>query len=219
MEKYIYKIENLLNHKKYIGQTNDPKRRFKEHKNMSENGSNVKILYLAIKKYGIENFSFEIIEKTPYYNEREKYWISHYDSFRNGYNMTEGGENPPVLAKENHPMCKHTQEDIDKIIFLLKNTKTSVKDIAKIMNYNVSSINRINIGELWKDDNLEYPIRKLQSKQGLIERANQIKNDLINTNLTQKEIAKKYGVGRTTITAINNGQNYKDNNLSYPLRK
>ena len=219
MEKYIYKIENLLNHKKYIGQTKNPKRRFREHKSMSGDDSNTKALYLAIKKYGIENFSFEIIEKTSYYNEREKYWISHYDSFRNGYNMTEGGENPPILTKENHPMCEHTQEDIDKIVFLLKNTKTSVKDIAKLMNYNISSINRINTGELWKDDSLEYPIRKLQSKQGLIERANQIKNDLINTTLTQKEIAKKYGVGRTTVTAINNGQNYKDNNLSYPLRK
>ena len=40
-----------------------------------------------------------------------------------------------------------------------------------------------------------------------------------NTNLTQKEIALKYNVGRTTITAINNGQNFRDNNLNYPLRK
>ena len=44
-------------------------------------------------------------------------------------------------------------------------------------------------------------------------------DDLLNTNLTQKEIALKYNVGRTTITAINNGQNFKDNNLNYPLRK
>ncbi|MBP3801427.1 MAG: helix-turn-helix domain-containing protein [Clostridia bacterium] len=30
-----------------------------------------------------------------------------------------------------------------------------------------------------------------------------------NTTLTQKEIAKKYNVSRTTVTAINNGQNHK----------
>ena len=66
---------------------------------------------------------------------------------------------------------------------------------------------------------MDYPLRKLQSKQGLAERANQIKYDLINTTLSQSQIAKKYGVGRTTVTAINNGQNYKDEKLTYPLRK
>ena len=33
------------------------------------------------------------------------------------------------------------------------------------------------------------------------------------------KIAEKYGCGRTTVTAINNGQNHKQNNLIYPLRK
>lgn len=37
--------------------------------------------------------------------------------------------------------------------------------------------------------------------------------------MTQKEIAKKYGVGRTTITAINRGQNHKREHLEYPIRK
>ena len=73
MEKYIYKIENLLNHKKYIGQTSNPKRRFQEHRSQSLSNGETKILYLAFNKYGIENFSFEILEQTKDYNEREKY--------------------------------------------------------------------------------------------------------------------------------------------------
>ena len=36
--------------------------------------------------------------------------------------------------------------------------------------------------------------------------------------MTQKQIAQKYGVGRTTVTAINNGQNHKKEGLKYPLR-
>jgi len=44
-------------------------------------------------------------------------------------------------------------------------------------------------------------------------------DDLLNTTLTQKEIAKKYGCARTTVTAINNGQNFPQNNLIYPLRE
>ena len=91
MEKYIYKITNQLNNKCYIGQTTDYKRRFQEHKNLGYGTEENKLLYYAIKKYGIENFSFEVIEdKTSKYNEREKYWIQYYDSFENGYNMTQG---------------------------------------------------------------------------------------------------------------------------------
>lgn len=219
MIKYIYKIENLINHKIYIGQTNNPKRRFQEHKAKGYASKGVKILYYAFDKYGLENFSFDIIEETENYNEREKYWIKYYDSFENGYNMTLGGEEPPVFQGENHPLATHNQEDVNYVKYLLQETKISVKDIAKITQYNESSINRINKGELWFDENQIYPLRKELTKINKIERANLIKYDLLNTKLTQKEIAKKYGVGRTTITAINNGQNFRDNNLEFPLRK
>lgn len=219
MIKYIYKIENLINHKIYIGQTNNPKRRFQEHKVKKQASSEGKILYYAFDKYGLENFSFDIIEKTENYNEREKYWIEYYDSFENGYNMTLGGEEPPVFHGENHPLATHSQKDVDYVKYLLRETKISVKDIAKITQYNESSINRINKGELWFNKDQIYPLRKELTRTNKKERANFIKNDLLNTKLTQKEIAKKYGVGRTTITAINNGQNFRDNNLDYPLRK
>lgn len=73
MEKYIYKITNLINGKSYIGQTNDYKRRFREHREKNYEKSD-KLLYKAFDKYGIENFSFEVIEdKTSNYNDREKY--------------------------------------------------------------------------------------------------------------------------------------------------
>lgn len=218
MGKYIYKIENLINHKIYIGQTNDYKRRFLEHKNKGYK-KETKVLYYAFDKYGIENFDFSIIEFVENYNEREKYWIKYYDSFENGYNMTEGGDEPPTFHGENHPLSTHNIADIEKIIFLLKNTKTSIKDISKITNYNTSSINRINKGELWYQKDLTYPIRKQGTLLEKQERIKNIQNDLLNTNLTQKQIGEKYGVGRTTVTAINNGQNGYNSTLDYPLRK
>lgn len=53
------------------------------------------------------------------------------------------------------------------------------------------------------------------------ERAKLIQQELLDTNnhLTQKEIAKKYGVARTTVTAINQEVNVHDDSLTYPLRK
>jgi len=81
MLKSIYKITNTLNNKCYIGQTDDVKRRFTEHKALGYGREN-SILYRAIKKYGLENFTFEVIEENiENYNEREKYWIAYYDSY------------------------------------------------------------------------------------------------------------------------------------------
>lgn len=219
MKKFIYKIENLINHKIYIGQTNNIKRRFSEHKARGYEINSHKALYYAFDKYGVENFKFEIIEETEDYNEREKYWIKYYDSYKNGYNMTEGGDVPPYLAGIKHPQTIHSIEQVDLVKKLLKETKLTTQEISKITDYNVSSINRINLGELWHDNIHIYPIRKEQTKINKIERANNIIYDLLNTDLTQKQIAEKYGVGRTTITAINNGQNFYNDKFNYPLRK
>ena len=89
--KYIYKIENLINHKVYIGQTNNPQRRFSEHRAKGYETNTHKVLYYAFDKYGINNFSFEIIEETDIPNEREKYWINFYDTKKYGLNEREGG--------------------------------------------------------------------------------------------------------------------------------
>ena len=51
----IYKITNLVNEKVYIGQAQDIEKRWREHKCSSK--SNNQILYRAIRKYGLENFS------------------------------------------------------------------------------------------------------------------------------------------------------------------
>lgn len=58
---YIYKIENKLNGKKYIGQTiKSLEKRFSQHKNnYTKSYFSQLALYQAFQKYGIDNFSFE----------------------------------------------------------------------------------------------------------------------------------------------------------------
>lgn len=98
----IYKIENLVNGKVYIGQSVDIYKRWTEHKCSCKNENGVeynKILYKSFRKYGIDNFSFEILEECleGELNEKEIYYISLYRSYvhwenSNGYNLTIGGD-------------------------------------------------------------------------------------------------------------------------------
>ena len=56
-------------------------------------------IHRAILKYGKENFTVEVIEETDStkLNDREKYWIEYYSSFKFGYNATTGGDGCPYL--------------------------------------------------------------------------------------------------------------------------
>lgn len=105
----IYKIKNLINGKVYIGQSVDIYKRWGDHKSMAI-AEKYKIgydypLYRAFRKYGLENFSFEVIEECDReeLNEREMYYIESYRSYikyedSNGYNQTLGGDG--ALGKE-----------------------------------------------------------------------------------------------------------------------
>ena len=96
---YIYKITNTINDKIYIGQTNySIKKRWKDHVVAARNLSRKYPLYLAMYKYGVENFTIEVIEEcdNSILNEREIYWIKYYNSYKHGYNATIGGLGKPT---------------------------------------------------------------------------------------------------------------------------
>ena len=91
----IYKITNLQDQKIYIGQSTNIKDRFRTHikRGLGAETPTRNKLYIAMNKVGVENFSYEIIEKCPreQLNDREKYWIKYFQSQDYGYNETKGG--------------------------------------------------------------------------------------------------------------------------------
>ena len=109
----IYKIENLLNHHVYIGQSVNIKERWQEHcrNGLADKNASDKIwynypIYCAIRKYGLENFTFTILEETSLeeLNERERYWINYYNSYHDGYNATTGGDGYCQITEEQRKM-------------------------------------------------------------------------------------------------------------------
>ena len=92
----IYKIENLVNSKVYIGQTKENfQRRYWLHRWQLRNGTHDNsYLQRAWNKYGEENFKFEVIEILPKeeIDDREKFWIKKYKDLGICYSIQDGGQ-------------------------------------------------------------------------------------------------------------------------------
>lgn len=132
---YIYKITNKVNDKIYIGQTvKTVEKRFQQHKNNSNKSYFSQIvLYKAFNKYGIDNFICEQIEEVPneLLDEREKYWIEYYGSFKNGYNATYGGDGKHYLDYELISKMYDEIKDCSKIAEILNIDPSSVSKAIK----------------------------------------------------------------------------------------
>ena len=94
---HIYKITNTVNNKMYIGQTiqKNPKMRWYDHFARTRRGQN-NHLYNSMRLYGIENFSWEVIDSAntlDELNNKEQYWLDEYRKITEVYNLREAGGN------------------------------------------------------------------------------------------------------------------------------
>lgn len=87
----IYRITNLKTNEAYIGKSTNIKTRWQNHCKtaIGLDGMVRTKIHSAMKEYGIDNFSFEVLEKCTkeIYSEREKYWINFYETNVYGYNI------------------------------------------------------------------------------------------------------------------------------------
>lgn len=137
--KSIYKITNLVNNKGYIGQSVDPKQRWRQHKKESKKDIPKMVINLAMKKHGVENFTFTILTTVllPEYNpdlteiENEKIYCGIADKLEDqlieehqthistgkGYNVSLGGSTSPKSDEWKQKMTgrKLSEEAIIKI--------------------------------------------------------------------------------------------------------
>ena len=150
----IYKITNLINKKSYIGQSVHIERRWREHCMPSADS----LIAKSIKKYGVENFIFEILEEVSdvnQLNEKESYYISLYNSIvPNGYNI--------VQEDDQHPssFTFYNKEEFEQIVDYIQNSTLTFEEIAKKFNLNRRTITRINNGYVHQIQNVSYPLRK-----------------------------------------------------------
>ena len=95
MKGFIYCIRNSINQKIYIGKTTKTlEERWKIHiRDSKKINEEIRPLYRAFNKYGIDKFHIELIEECDIsiLSEREIYWRDYYKSNKTGYNATFGG--------------------------------------------------------------------------------------------------------------------------------
>ena len=127
----IYKATSATTGKVYIGQTSQSLReRIHQHNSHAYGHQYNYHFHNAIRKYGVDDFDYEIIEDNiaskDVLNERERYWISYYNSYYEGYNSTMGGDG-------------NVRRDDELIAKLFKDGRTT-QEICEITGYHRGTV-------------------------------------------------------------------------------
>lgn len=191
---YIYKVTNKINGKIYIGQTiQSVKDRWYRHCGKSgiskaELNTHFK---RAILKYGKENFIIETIEMcdSTELNDKEKFYISYYNSYINGYNSTIGGQGGSKPFK--------TSKEDEAQIISLYNYGFSLREIGREFNLDKTTVKGILVRH-------NISIRTTRTyKLSSIDRIN-IMNDL-DLGLSRKKIINKYNISKSYLSQLITG--------------
>ena len=230
---YIYKFTNKINNHCYIGQTNNLQKRYNGHKSeaFNEKASGYWLpFHCAIRKYGIENFNYEVLEEIAdgesqnFINEREQYFIAYYHSLKdeNGYNVTIGGDGcpkPPLSYEEKLERSKlFTGKEIQDIQQRLLNDE-EYDDIEKIYSPRLKRtfLVNINTGTNFYNPDFKYPLKKNAksrfSQKEIREIKNRIKSGEIYSSIQKDFDIKSAGF----LSMINTGKYFYSEEDIYPL--
>ena len=162
----IYKIENLVNHKIYIGQSKNLHNRMLQHRSELRRRKHGNThLQSAVDKYGIENFTFSVIEECPIemLDEREVFWIEKLQSANRkyGYNRSLGGQANRLVSEHTRMLMRERfegeksrtakiSEDVAKDIVQRLTKGESIHGIAKALGISHKIVAGIRAKHKWK---------------------------------------------------------------------
>jgi len=207
-KKVIYRIYHRISNKSYIGKCSNGLNRIIDHLkhyHLDKCEYRARLLYRAIKKYGKDMFSWEIIEicnNNDVLDEREKYYINSLKTTdpTKGYNITDGGTGGNTwknLSEEDLKIAKKRLSESGKLSYL-KNPERKLKlslCLKKIRNCPEKSLKNRQISSerlklLNKTDNRFNKPRSICVKH--------IETNLIFSSL--KEAAKHFGIHYATVS-------------------
>ena len=218
MKKDIYLIKNDINNKLYVGQSVNAKDRFYKHKNESKSKADNMLIHRAMRKYGFEHFSYEILEEqVENYDEREIYWIAKLNTqVPNGYNIAMGGDSVGLGIYHVSAKIKDL-ETLEQLYNDLINSTDTFGVIGQRYGLSDGEVCDINQGKYYHNDELTYPLRPLRGydEDTLKRLTYSMKYEL---DKSFQDLAKEYNIDFSQISLINQGKIYFREYLTYPIR-
>lgn len=193
----IYQIKNLITGEVYIGQTVQGfLRRFQEHRGMLEHNNHFnKHLQRSFNKYGSENFKFSVLESVEN-NEN-------LDGLETKY-ISEAEKSFNILAGGGEAFYKSLGE-LNKILNTGK--KASEETKLKMSKARTGKPHDVNKSVEKRKEKL-LAGEKLKTATLTIDEVREIKIELMKDLKSQDEIAKKFNVKKSTISAIMNNRSW-----------
>lgn len=192
----IYLITNKINGKQYVGQTvRSLEERFNEHKRHAG------VVGRAIKKYGAENFVYEIIDRADdieTLNRKEIEYIQRLGTVEPfGYNLCYGGENTMGY--------NHRQESKVKMSMVQKERGNQVGSKNHFFGKKHSEETREKMRLAWKNkrtmtEEMKQKLKESHPKKAVINLTTGERFESI------KEAAEKFGIEATHITRVCKGK-------------
>lgn len=166
----IYKITNKINGDSYIGRSVNIERRFMEHKTPKNGGG--RIIHAAIEKYGLENFSFEVLEECSE-EELDSLEVYYIEKLKPEYNISSGGKGPSGMRhtdevkellreKARAEWCRKTEEEKEKII---RENLTGPRVGHSVSEETREKLRQKNIGKKQSRETVEKRMKTMQKKR------------------------------------------------------
>lgn len=217
----IYKFQNKINGKVYIGQTKYLNTRYRQHKSELLHGTHHNEYFQReVTKYGFDNFDYSIIKKCSV-NEldySEEYYFKVFDSQnrQHGYNIKNPG-NESDMPKQTKQKIRYanrgrnsklTPEEVESIkLSRLKGLRC--KDLADIYGVTISTINKITMCKNWEYIRSDLNDR-LKTQAQREEKKTEIKiKELYQKGLRPNQIKKELKISLSVVSRV----------LAYELQK
>lgn len=211
---YCYIITNTINKSVYVGITNNPKERWSRHKSRARSTVLKKkcdtYLCRSIRKYGLDNFKFEVIQEFTNRDIAMLFEIVYIEKVKNSglncYNMTIGGDEGPVYIVGSDYYLEWKDKLLDGVKAFNNDSVRKEAHRIKLRNSRVGR--KPALGMKHSASNKEY-FKKVSNDYWDNNKVytDDIVSDIIKLSL--KEAKLKYGVSQTQFYRLRNKNNIK----------